>query len=39
MGDVISVLVFRFGSGHDDIPGLQIPLIGFLVLVLNQELV
>jgi hypothetical protein len=37
MGDAISVLVFRVGSGHGDIPGLQTSLIGFLVLVLNQE--
>lgn len=37
MGDAISALVFHVGSGHGDIPSLQIPLIGFLVLVLNQE--
>jgi hypothetical protein len=37
MRDTISVLVLRVGSGNDDVIGLQVALIGFLVLVLNQD--
>jgi hypothetical protein len=38
MRDTISVLILHVGSGNGDVIGLQVALIGFLVLVLNQDL-